>query len=218
MVTVYPPREERVCGGEDAVSDEYELRDLLARIASGDQDAMQRLYVAFYQRLWSYLWRQLDGDRGWTEEVVQDVFLAVWRSAASYRGESRVGTWLFRIGHNLAANARRAKGRRLQGQPLDSVGGSDEQGEVGVVVAPHATEDLVLDRMTLEQALDRLTPNHREVLDLAFHQGFGADEIAVILGIPVGTVKSRMSYARRALQQQLTQAQSTEEAQHARDV
>lgn len=218
MVTVFPPREGRVCGGVDAASDECALRELLARISSGDQDAMQRLYVAFYQRLWSYLWRQLDGDRGWTEEVVQDVFLAVWRSAASYRGESRVGTWLFRIGHNLAANARRAKGRRLQGQPLDSVGSSDEQCEVADAVAPHSTEDVVLDRMMLAQALGRLTPNHREVLDLAFHQGFGADEIAVILGIPVGTVKSRMSYARRALQQQLSQAESTEEAQHARDV
>lgn len=218
MVTIHPPREERACGGEDAASDEGDLRGLLAQISSGDQDAMQRLYVVFYQRMWSYLWRQLDRDPGWTEEAVQDVFLAAWRSAASYRGEARVGTWLFRIAHNLAANARRAKGRRLQGQPLDSVGSSDEQGEVGDALALHSAEDVVVGRMMLAQALGRLSPHHRDVLDLAFHQGFGADEIAMILAIPVGTVKSRMSYARRALQQQLTQAQAIEEAQHARDV
>lgn len=206
-MTGHPSGGERVCGAADRSPDERELRDLIARISGGDQDAMRRLYVAYYQRLWSYLWRQLYRDPGWTEEVVQDAFLAVWRSAASYRGEARVGTWLFRIAHNLAANARRAKGRRPQGQPLDGVGGFDEQGEVGDVAAAHSTEDVVLDRMMLEQVLGALTPNHREVLDLAFHQGFRVDEIAVILGIPVGTVKSRMSYARRALQQQLGQTQ-----------
>ena len=200
-----------------APPDERNLRDLLVRIASGDQDAMQRLYVTYYQRLWSYLWRQLDRDPGWTEEILQDTFLAVWRSATSYRGEARVGTWLFRIAHNLAANARRAKGRRLQGQSLDGASEPDALGEAGDISEAHSTEEIVLDRIMLAQALGRLSPNHREVLDLAFHQGFGADEIAMILGIPVGTVKSRMSYARRALQQQLAESHPAEEANHARE-
>lgn len=217
MVTGHPPREEQARGAADTSLDDRDLRSLLAQVSGGDQDAMQRLYVACYQRLWTYLWRQLDRDPGWTEEVVQDAFLAVWRSAASYRGEARVSTWIFRIAHNLAANARRAKGRRLQGQSLDGVSACDEQGDAGTFSAPQATEDVVLDRLLLEQALGRLTSPHRQVLDLAFHQGFGADEIAVILGIPVGTVKSRMSYARRALQQELAQAQLGEEAKHARD-
>lgn len=218
MVTGHPPREDRARGAAETSPGERELCDLLEQISGGDQGAMQRLYVAYYQRLWSYLWRQLDRDPGWTEEVVHDVFLAVWRSAASYRGEARVGTWLFRIAHNRAANARRAKGRRLQGQSLDGVRGSDELGEPGDVLVEQSTEDMVLDRLMLAQALGRLTRHHREVLDLAFHQGFGVDEMAVILGIPVGTVKSRMSYARRALQQQLAQAQPPEEGNHAHDV
>jgi RNA polymerase sigma-70 factor (ECF subfamily) len=180
---------------------------LLARIAQGDQDALKCLYAVYRLRLWSYLWRQLDRDAGWTEELVQDVFLAVWRSAGSYRGQAQVATWLFRIAHNLAANARRARARRIQPESPEEAGDVEGQDDV---IAAHSHEDRVLDRLALTEALDRLSPRHREVLDLAFHQGFAPAEIAAILGIPVGTVKSRISYARRALQDQLAHTTSLE--------
>lgn len=171
-------------------------RALLRRIADGDQHALRCLYAAYRTRLWSYLFSQLDGDAGWTEELTQDVFLAVWRSAASYRGEAKPATWLFRIAHNLAANARRAWDRRPQSERLGATDDGDERDDLPLGVSP---EDAVLDRLTLAAALDRLSPRHREVLDLLFVQGFSMDETASILGVPVGTVKSRASYARRAL-------------------
>lgn len=185
-------------------------RDLLAQIASGDVDAMKCFYALYRQRLWAYLWRQLDRDSGWAEEVTQDVFLAVWRSASGYRGDAQVSAWLFRIAHNAAANARRARSRRIAGQQLTSETDDDECGSPITLASP-SLEDAVLDRLALAQALDRLSPKHREVLDLAFYQGFGSEEIAEILGIPVGTVKSRISYARRALQAHFAQATSVEE-------
>jgi RNA polymerase sigma-70 factor (ECF subfamily) len=177
-------------------------RALLTRIAQGDQEALKCLYAAYRSRLWSYLWRQLDRDTNWTEELVQDVLLAVWRSAGSYRGEAQVATWLFRIAHNLAANARRARARRIQPEPLEDADDGQEQSDAGL---SHLPEDRILDRLALTEALDQLSPRHREVLHLAFYQGFAPSEIAGILSVPVGTVKSRLSYARRALQAQLAQ-------------
>lgn len=171
-------------------------RSLLRRIAGGDQHALRCLYATYRTRLWSYLFSQLDGDAGWTEELTQDIFLAVWRSAATYRGEAKPATWLFRIAHNLAANACRARDRRPQSERLVLTDDGDERDDLPMGVSP---EDAVLDRLTLVAALDRLSPRHREVLDLVFVQGFSMDEAASIVGVPVGTVKSRVSYARRAL-------------------
>ena len=172
-------------------------RSLLRRIAAGDQHALRCLYADYRPRLWGYLFHQLDGDAGWTEELTQDVFLAVWRAAETYRGEAQVATWLFRIAHNLAANARRARDRQPLSERL-TVGddGRDERDDLPMG-ASH--EDAVLNRLTLAAALSRLAPHHREVLDLVFVQGFSMAEVSTILGVPVGTVKSRVSYARRAL-------------------
>jgi RNA polymerase sigma-70 factor (ECF subfamily) len=192
-------------GGEAHACDGLAMRDdderaLLSRIAGGDQHALRCLYAAYRARLWSYLIHQLDGDAGWTEEILQDAFLAVWRSAGTYRGEAQPATWLFRIAHNLAANARRARGRRPQGERLDVADADDEWGDV---LAEASHEDAVLDRLTLAAALDRLSPAHREALDLCFVQGFRIEEVATILDIPPGTVKSRISYARLALRAHL---------------
>jgi RNA polymerase sigma-70 factor (ECF subfamily) len=182
-------------------------RALLGRIAAGDQHALRCLYAAYRSRLWSYLYKQLDDDAGWAEELTQDVFLAVWRSAATYRAEAQPATWLFRIAHNLAANARRARDRRPTGERLDA---DDDGAERDDLPAGASHEDTVLDRLTLAAALGQLSPRHREVLDLAFVQGFRLDEVAAILDVPVGTVKSRISYARRALHAHL--AAQTREA------
>ncbi|HEX6122873.1 MAG TPA: sigma-70 family RNA polymerase sigma factor [Ktedonobacterales bacterium] len=172
-------------------------RALLARIAEGDEQALKCLYASYRPRLWSYLWRLLDQNPERTEEVLQDVLLAVWRHAHSYRGEAQVATWLFRIAHNCAINARRADLRHASHRaPLDD----DDDGETLAELAmDESYEERVLDQMLLMEALGQLSPKHREVLELAFAQGFTAEEIAHILGVPVGTVKSRLTYARRAL-------------------
>lgn len=180
---------------------------LLSRIARGEAQALHDLYAAYRTRLWSYLWPLLGRDAGWTEELVQDVFLAVWRSASTYRGQARVATWIFHIAHNLAVNARRDRSRRLI---AESLGGDDGEAAEAASSMP-SPEAMVMDRLALDEALDALSAKHREVLDLAFVQGFTMDEIAAILDVPPGTVKSRISYARRALYAQLAHPQGQEE-------
>ncbi len=170
---------------------------LLARIAQGDQQAMQSLYERYRLRLWRYLWSLLGGEAEWTEEVLQDTFLAVWRSAERYRGEARVATWLYHTARHLAGNARRDR-RRRGGDAVACLDGE----AMGDVHQP-SHEEAVVNRLALSDALQQIAPKHREVIELVFYHGFQLHEIAEILEVPVGTVKSRLSYARRALQDKL---------------
>lgn len=153
---------------------------------------------------------QLERDSGWTEEIVQDVFLAAWRSAGSYRGEAQLGTWLFRIAHNLAANARRGRRRHPLGRPFPGDEDADDTASEPIIMYD-SHEQAILNRLELREALDQLSSRHREVLDLAFYQGFGSAEIALILDIPEGTVRSRISYARKALSAYLRQIEAIKE-------
>lgn len=177
---------------------------LIARIASGQQDALSQLYTVYRPRLRRYLWHQLDADQAAVEDALQEVFLAVWRSAPSYRGEAQVTTWLFQIAHFQVLHARRYHERHPIWRSAATDAAADDDGdELDSADACISLEESVLDRLALEEALGRLSPAHREALDLVFLQGFSQAEVAQILGVPAGTVKSRLSYARRALHQAL---------------
>ncbi len=180
---------------------------LIRRIARGDEEALRQLYAEFRPRLRRYLWHRLDGDMHALEEALQDTFLAVWRTAGAYRGEAKVATWLFQIAHYQALRVRQSADRRAR-----LAGESAEQVEESHASA-FRPEDAVLDRLVLDEALCRLSAKHRAVLHLVFQQGFTMDEVARILDVPVGTVKSRVSYARRALRDALA-APISEDTRH----
>jgi RNA polymerase sigma-70 factor (ECF subfamily) len=129
------------------------------------------------------------------EEIVQDVFVRVWRWAAGFRGAAQVKSWLFRLAHNAVYHWRHDR----QSLPTESLIDQDDIARGGV-----GLEDAIILRLDLQAALDGLSAKHREVLDLALVQGFALGEIALILDVPAGTVKSRLSYARRALSRQLS--------------
>ncbi len=186
-------------------------RRLVAQVAAGDEEALRQLYLAYRPRLRRYLWHQLGGDTASVEEALQDVFLAVWRTAGGYRGEARVSTWLYQIANYIALSARRRLARHAESVPLDA---ADDDAPGGMLVAYDACDDLVLDRLALDDALDRLSPKHREALALVFQHGFSLDETAQILDVPAGAVKSRLSYARKALLRELGATPTEKEARH----
>lgn len=188
---------------------------LLAQVAAGDEEALRRLYLDYRPRLRRYLWHQLDGDATSVEEALQDVFLAVWRTASGYRAEARVSTWLYQIAHNVALSARRRLARRPDSLWLNTSTNESDDNDVlrWTDIANDTLDDRVLNRLSLDDALDSLSPKHREVLSLVFQHGFSLDEAARILDVPTDTVKSRISYARKALLHQLTGA-SNEEVRH----
>ncbi len=168
---------------------------LVERVAHGDSEALRELTARYRAPLRRYLWRQLDGDARAVEETVQDVFVAVWRGAAGYRGEAKVATWLFQIARYAASRARRKASHHAALTPLEPEEGDGERADW----LSASCEDEVIDRLALTDALRELSAKHRETLELVFVFGFSPDEVARILEAPVGTIKSRISYARRAL-------------------
>jgi RNA polymerase sigma-70 factor, ECF subfamily len=169
--------------GEDAA--------LLHRIGQGDESAM----AAFYREHGRVVLTQVllvTGERVLAEEIVQDTMLAVWRGAGSFRGESSARSWVIAI-------ARRQTRDRLRGRRLRVVDDSFLADQPSSGPGPEA---MALDRAELAEvtsAIRELPPAHREVLGLAFGSGLSLPEVAGVLEIPVGTVKSRLTAARTAL-------------------
>lgn len=160
-------------------------RELIARIRARDREAFSALYRRYQPVLHGYLLR-LVGIRATAEEIVDDVMFVVWTDAARFRGDSRLSTWIFGIAYRKALHAMRREQRYRA--PLD-LHSDPERAEA----APRADHD------DLEQALARLSPDHRQVVVLTYFGGFSYEEIARIAGCPVNTVKTRMYHARRRL-------------------
>jgi RNA polymerase sigma factor (sigma-70 family) len=176
---------------------------LLVRVAGGDAAALAALYRRYGSRLFGFLQRYA-GDRMVAEEILQDTLLAVWRSAPRYAGRSGVRTWLFGIARRQAHN--RLRVQEPQRLPLDGVAG-------WVDPAPGPAEWAIANAQgaAIADAFDALAPRHREVLALAFAARMPHGEIAEVLGVPVGTVKSRLHHARAALARSLADRGVVEE-------
>jgi RNA polymerase sigma-70 factor (ECF subfamily) len=164
---------------------------LLRRIGQGDDDAM----AAFYNEHGRVVFAQVllvTGERSLTEEIVQDTMLAVWRGADAFRGASSVRSWVIAI-------ARRQTRDRLRGRRLRVV---DDAFLADQPDSGPGPEVMALDRAELAEvmgAIRELGPAHREVLGLAFGSGLSLSEVAGVLELPVGTVKTRLTAARTAL-------------------
>ena len=166
-------------------------RALLARVAGGDRRAFSDLYRLFQPRLYGYLRRLLRAETD-IEEVLDDVMFVVWKDAARFRGDARLSTWVFGIAYRKALKVMRSE-RRYRKLLDDSADLADTTG---------AADD---QREWIAVALARLSPDHRQVIELTYGGGFSCSEIAQIAGCPVNTVKTRMFHARRRLRMLLPQ-------------
>ena len=158
--------------------------------ASEGEDGMRTLYRTYGPELYGFAVNCL-GDRELAEEVVQDVFTRVWRHADSFDpGRASFRTWIYGIARNAIIDVKRRAAVRpsLATAPADL-----DEGEGG-----YSLENALLG-WQVSAALERLTPEHRQVIRLAHFQGMRLREIADHTGIPLGTVKSRVSYALRGL-------------------
>jgi RNA polymerase sigma-70 factor, ECF subfamily len=168
-----------------ALSDEK----LLRQIQKGNGDAFEELYRRYGTDSFNYL-IYLTGQTAVAEELLQETWLAVWRQAGRFRGEAQVKSWLLRIAHNQAISWRRRQKpdeSLTQAEPLSS----DEN-----------TEELALRQIENERLvalLDHLSPDHRAAIELIFFHQLTYEEAARVMDCPVGTVKSRVAYARSSL-------------------
>jgi RNA polymerase sigma-70 factor (ECF subfamily) len=167
-------------------------RALVAAHVAGDAQAFTTLVHRHRDRLWAVAVRTL-GDREEAADALQDALLSAYRSAGSYRGEARVTTWLHRIVVNACLDrVRRSKARPTVPMPEDN--------------DPADPRDPLADRETaleIEAALAALPEEQRAALVLVDVHGLPVDDVAHVLGIPVGTVKSRCSRGRALLAESL---------------
>lgn len=170
---------------------------LLGRIAAGDQGALGELY----RRLGRLMFAQIllaVGERALSEEILQDSLLAIWHGAGSFRGESTVRSWAVAIARRQARDRMRRHRPRVVDDACLAELPSREPGP----------ESTALDRAeahTVAEAIRTLSAGHREVLGLAFGAGLSLPEVAAVLRVPLGTVKSRLTAARSALGRALSE-------------
>lgn len=172
--------------------------ELVARVAAGDRGApLEELYRRYAGRLYGIGLRLL-GDPGLAEELVQESFVRLWRTAARYdptRGS--VAGFLCVLARHIAVDLwRRPSSRPLGPAPADGRGADRDHDDAG----PGLDQlDAVLAGLVVQDALEALTPAHRQVLELSYGGGLTQSEIARRLDVPLGTVKTRSYYALRAL-------------------
>ena len=140
-----------------------------------------------------YRWLlRLVGDDALAEDLLSEAFLAVWRQAHRFEGRSSVSTWLLAIARNKALSTRRSRtDAELDEESISIVPDTADDPEVALLKKNRA--ELLL------QSIARLSPEHREVIDLVYYHGKAVTEVAEIVGINAATAKTRMFYARKRL-------------------
>ncbi|HEY2759617.1 MAG TPA: sigma-70 family RNA polymerase sigma factor [Pirellulales bacterium] len=173
----------------EAIHDEPSDQELMARLTSGDHDALESLLVRYAPRVKRLAMASIDGDAA--EEIVQVVFVAVWRSAATFDpARGQFCDWLLQIARNRITNELRRRGRKA-----NHVVAIDEQTWAEPADgAPEPSEQIWQEfrRRALRGAVDALPQNQREALSLAFFDELSHAEVAAALDVPLGTAKSRI--------------------------
>jgi RNA polymerase sigma-70 factor (ECF subfamily) len=162
---------------------------LLRQIAQGDTQALEELYQRHGRALLSYLIGQI-GSPAAAEDLLQEVMLAVWQGAPQFRAESKVTTWLLSIAHHRAVTAR---------QRLPSAEGLLHENIAAESAGPPEMLERQADRVRVQAALQQLPPDQRAVLELIFYHDLSGPEAAEVLGVSIGTVKSRLHRAKTRL-------------------
>jgi RNA polymerase sigma-70 factor (ECF subfamily) len=165
--------------------------ELMLRVKAGERAAFEELFHLYQKPLSNYLFR-LTGNRARAEDLIQDTFLRLWKAAPSYEPTAKVSTYVFRIAHNLFLNEV-ARRREKALESMDAETRSDPASDLNRREVQSA----------VQRAVEELPEGEREVLLLSEYNGFKYAEISEILGIPVGTVKSRMFSAVQRLKEAL---------------
>lgn len=183
---------------------------LLGLIARAQNEALGILYDR-YGRLVFTIAIHVVGDEETAEEITQDVFVRVWEGASTYRPDlAKVSSWLVSITRHRSIDELRRRGVRPEKDQMDwpeDVGQEDSDlSNLPVLSGPEEDVEIHLQQRQIRHAVSALSPDQRQVLNLAFFKGLSHSEISEALGEPLGTVKSRIRLAMRKLRDVLVEA------------
>jgi RNA polymerase sigma-70 factor (ECF subfamily) len=173
-----------------AVDVEMEL--LVSRARAGDPEAWDRLFQRYQLPLYSYVYELVRQEQT-SLDIVQETFIAAVRHLGSLRDDNRFGSWLFGIAHQKCVQhwRRGSREQRLDEKSIEALPGGQEDPRELLIRAEQEDEFM--------QALEQLPAAQRAVLLLHFVEDFSLEEIASVTGVALGTVKSRLHYAKKAL-------------------
>jgi len=164
---------------------------LVARIAAGDRLAMQALFARHRTNIYRWLLR-LVGNETVAEDILSDVFFDVWQQAGGFEGRAAVKTWLLSIARFKALSVRRRRTDAELDETIENtVADSADNPEIALQKKSRSEQ--------VRAALMKLSADHREILALVYYHENSVEDCAMILNIPVATVKTRMFYARKKL-------------------
>jgi RNA polymerase sigma-70 factor (ECF subfamily) len=169
---------------------------LLARVAAGDKAAMKLLYERHSDPLFHFIRVRLR-DSFEAADVMQEVFLEIWRTAGRFEARSSARTWIFGIARNKAVDRMRRGARVVLSEPDPNV--PDDAPD------PAAITEAASDAARVRDCILRLSEAHRSAIHLAFYDGLAYGDIARIEAVPVGTIKTRILHAKRLLMHCLAQ-------------
>lgn len=181
--------------------------ELIARTQAGDASAFDELIVKYSPRLYGLVYNMTSNHED-TNDLLQDIWAKAYRSISGFRGQSGFYTWIHSIGVNMTINFLKKRGRRhhMSLDDVDSGIQNDKEFlELTAASTPVREADLSELQKRLNEALQKLSPDHRAVVTMFDIQGMPHAEIAKIMGVSEGTVRSRLFYAHRQLQNFLSE-------------
>ena len=172
--------------------------ELIVRVAGQDQTAIEVLFGRYQVRMYRFILRKVRSEAV-AEEITNEVFMEVWRNAARFEGRSSLSSWMFGIAHNRAVSSlRKRREAELDDDYASKIADDDDDPEV---VSQKADKGALL-----RACMDRLSDDHKTIIDLVYYHEKSIAEVADVVGIPQNTVKTRMFYARKKLSEFLQEA------------
>lgn len=172
--------------------------ELIGRIAKQDQTAIEVLFGRYQVRVFRFVLRLVRSEAV-AEELTNEVFMEVWRNAARFEGRSSLSSWMLGIAHNRAISSLR---KRREAELDDETAGTIADDSDNPEVAAQKTDKGAL----LRACMERLSDEHKTIVDLVYYHEMSIAEVADVVGIPQNTVKTRMFYARKKLSEFLKEA------------
>ena len=174
---------------------------LIRRAQQGDNSAFEQLLLAHQKKVYNLCLRMAANPDD-ALDLSQEAFIKAWRALGQYQFEASVSTWLFRLTSNVCIDFLRRKKRRQEMSLTENYDDSDEGAELSLPdCAPLPEQQAITNETKIElaRAMGQLSPDHREILQLRVVEDLPYEQIADILGVRVGTVKSRLARARLSL-------------------